>query len=287
MPELPEVEVVKQSLEKYVLDKNLLKIIVKNKNLRYPVPKNLSRKLSNKRIIKVDRVSKYLIIEFKYDLFLIIHLGMSGTLHLVKNLDNTKFTNLSFYHSKNLPKKHNHIFFKFKNFYIIYNDPRRFGFIKLLTSKKKLNIFFKKLGPDPFKDGFNYKYVKNFLKDKTKNIKNTLLDQSFISGIGNIYASEILNCSKINPLKSSGKLKDDEINKIIYFTFKVLKYSITKGGSTINNFLSVKGSQGSYQKEFRAYNREDKRCKNRLCSGTIVKLNISNRSTYMCNICQK
>ncbi len=287
MPELPEVEVVKQSLEKYILNKNLLKIVVRNKNLRFPVPKNLSKILYNNKVTKIKRVSKYIVIEFRYNLFLIIHLGMSGTLHLVRSKKNHKNTNLSFYHAKNLPKKHNHIFFNFKNFTIIYNDPRRFGFIKLLTCEKKLNIFFSKLGPDPFEKNFNYKYVKNFLNKKTKNIKNSLLDQNFISGIGNIYASEILNYSKISPLKLSGKLNDNEIKKIIYFSYKVLKYAIKKGGSTINNFLSVKGSQGSYQKEFRAYKREDKSCKNKLCLGTIVKLNISNRSTYMCNICQK
>ena len=129
MPELPEVEVVKQSLEKYVLNKKILKIVVKNKNLRYPVPENISKKLVNLKIQKVRRISKYLVIEFKDQLFLLIHLGMSGTLHLTKRSNKFKNTNLSFYHSRNLPKKHNHIFLNFKNFSIIYNDPRRFGFI--------------------------------------------------------------------------------------------------------------------------------------------------------------
>ena len=115
MPELPEVEVIKQSLEKYIVNKKILKIIVKNKNLRYPVPENISKKLTNIKIQKVKRISKYLIIEFKNELFLLIHLGMSGTLHLIKCKNNFKNTNLSFYHSKNLPKRHNHIFLNFKN----------------------------------------------------------------------------------------------------------------------------------------------------------------------------
>ena len=97
MPELPEVEVVKQSLEKYVLNKKILKIIVKNKNLRYPVPENISKKLVNLKIQKVRRISKYLVIEFKDQLFLLIHLGMSGTLHLIKDKNNFQNTNLSFY----------------------------------------------------------------------------------------------------------------------------------------------------------------------------------------------
>ncbi len=287
MPELPEVEVVKQSLEKYILNKKLSKIIVKNKKLRYPVPDNISKKLANLKIYKVTRISKYLVIGFEDELFLIIHLGMSGTLHLIRNKNNSQNTNLSFYHSKNLPEKHNHVLFDFKNFTIIFNDPRRFGFIKLITGDINLKNYFSKLGPDPFEKDFNFKYIKEYLIKKNKNIKNTIIDQKFISGIGNIYASEILNYSKINPFKNSGKISNKEIKKIIFYTKKILKLSIKRGGTTINNFLSIKGSQGSYQKEFRAYDRENKKCKNKLCFGTIIKVNISNRSTYMCNICQK
>ena len=286
MPELPEVEVVKQSLEKYITNKNLLRIIVKNKKLRFPVPSDISKILINIKILNVKRKSKYVIIEFEDKLFLIIHLGMSGTLHLVKNKKHIN-TNLSFYHMKDLPKKHNHIIFKFKNFSIFFNDPRRFGFIKLIKGKKNLNFYFHKLGPDPFEKNFNFQYVKQYLQKKIKNIKNTLIDQKFVSGIGNIYVSEILNFSKVDPKKASGKLNDHEIKKIIFFTKKVLKRSINIGGTTINNFRSIKGSQGSYQKEFRVYDRKDKKCKNKLCFGTIIKINLSNRSTYMCNNCQK
>ena len=287
MPELPEVEVVKQSLEKYIVNKRLLKIVVKIKKLRFYIPTNLSKKLSTLKILQVTRISKYVVINFEHNFFLVIHLGMSGTLHLIKNLESSKNTNLSFYHSKNLPKKHNHIFFNFNKFTIIYNDPRRFGFVKLFKGKKKLNSYFSKLGPDPFEKEFNFNYVKKYLHKKTKNIKNTLLDQNFISGIGNIYASEILNCSKINPFKLSCDLNNKKIIKIIFFTKKILKLSIRRGGTTINNFHSIKGNYGNYQKEFRAYARDNCRCKNRNCIGLISKQNISNRSTYICNFCQK
>ncbi len=287
MPELPEVEVVKQSLKNYVINKSLIKVIVKNKKLRFPISQNFSKELNNRKIVNVKRVSKYIVVQFKFDCFLIIHLGMSGTLHIIRKNNSLKNTNLSFYSSKNLPKKHNHIYFILKNFSIIYNDPRRFGFVKLINGKNNLKNYFKKLGPDPFKKNFNLNYFKKSLHKKKKNIKNVLIDQNFISGIGNIYASEILNYSRINPQKLSGNLNDNEINKIIFYTKKVLKYAIKRGGTTINNFHSIKGNPGSYQKEFRAYDRENNKCINKLCSGTIIKLNISNRSTYMCNICQK
>jgi len=136
MPELPEVEVVKQSLQKCILNKRFLKIIVKNKKLRFHVPQNLSARLSNLKILNTNRISKYVVIEFEGGFFLIIHLGMSGTLHLLKSKNQNSNTNLSFYHSKNLPKKHNHIFFYLKDFTIIFNDPRRFGFVKLIKGKK-------------------------------------------------------------------------------------------------------------------------------------------------------
>ena len=287
MPELPEVEVVKQSLQKYILNKKLLKIIVKNKNLRFPVHKTISKILSNIKILSVKRISKYVVIEFKGNLFLLIHLGMSGTLHLFKNNKNIRNTNLSFYHKRDLPKKHNHIFFKFKYFSIVFNDPRRFGFIKLIKGNKNLKIYFDKIGPDPFDKNFNLGYLKNHLKNKVKNIKNTLIDQKSVSGIGNIYVSEILNYAKVNPLRPCRKINDEDLSKIIFYTKKVLRRSINIGGTTIINFQSIKGGQGSYQKEFRAYDRKGQKCKNKLCFGTIIKINLSNRSTYMCNICQK
>ena len=150
-----------------------------------------------------------------------------------------------------------------------------------------MKIYFDKIGPDPFDKNFNLGYLKNHLKNKVKNIKNTLIDQKSVSGIGNIYVSEILNYAKVNPLRPCTKINDKDLSKIIFYTKKVLRRSINIGGTTIINFQSIKGSQGSYQKEFRAYDRKGQKCKNKLCFGTIIKINLSNRSTYMCNICQK
>ena len=287
MPELPEVEIVKRSLQKSVYLRKILKVKVNNRNLRYKVDKNFEKKLKGKKILNISRKAKYITISLDNYTFFCIHLGMSGTLHIVKNKFENKKTNLSFYHSPVLGKKHNHLIFYFKDFKIIYNDPRRFGFIKLFKNKKNLKNYFSKLGPDPFDKSFNSKYIKYYFNNKKKNIKNILLDQRFLSGVGNIYSSEILNYSKINPLKPSGKISKDEIDKIIFFTIKVLKRSIKKGGTTISDFYSVKGHKGSYQKEFRAYDRQNETCKNKQCLGTIIKINISNRSTYMCNRCQK
>ena len=136
MPELPEVEIVKRSLKNKVNYKKIKKIIITNRNLRFKVQKNFEKLLEGRKITNVSRFSKYIIISFDNNNYCLIHLGMSGTLHLIDNKKKEKLTNLSFYHSKILPKKHNHIKIKFSNFTIIYNDPRRFGFFKLLNNKK-------------------------------------------------------------------------------------------------------------------------------------------------------
>ena len=201
MPELPEVEIVKQSLVKNVKSQKILKVIVRNRNLRFKLPINFKNIIKKQTIVNVRRFSKYIIIELSNKLYCILHLGMSGTLHILNKNKKNLITNSSFYHSPFLPNKHNHVELVFKNLRLIYNDPRRFGYFKIISGVRKLEDFINNYGIEPFNKKFNYYYVKSKLHDKKKNIKNYLLDQKFVSGIGNIYASEILYESKINPKK--------------------------------------------------------------------------------------
>ena len=261
MPELPEVEIVRQSLDKKIKQKSIKKVIIRNKNLRFPVPKNFSSFLKNKKITKVDRFSKYLILNFKSGDFCLIHLGMSGTIHIIDNKKKLKFTNASFYHSPILPKKHNHIELIFNSLKVIYNDPRRFGFFELVENNKKLKNRFQNLGPEPFNLNFDTDYVFNYFKGKNKNIKTFLLDQKFVSGIGNIYASEILFLSKIYPFKKASLLSREDCKKIVHNSKKILARAIKKGGSSIRDFKDTLGSSGNYQKEFKVYQQEGLRCK--------------------------
>ena len=199
MPELPEVEIVRQSLLKNIKGKKINKVLVRNRNLRFKLETSFEKKLKNKFISNIKRFSKYLIIELENKSFCIVHLGMSGTIHIIKNKKNNLPTNTSFYNSPNLPENHNHVEFFFKNIKLVYNDPRRFGYFKFFSDFNSLKKKFKSYGPEPFNKKFNLKYLINYFKNKDKNIKNFLLDQNFVSGIGNIYASEILYLSKINP----------------------------------------------------------------------------------------
>ena len=286
MPELPEVEIVKQSLDKKIKFKKIKRVIVRNRNLRSKIPKNFEVFLKNKKIEKISRFSKYIILHFSNDSFCIIHLGMSGTIHLVKKYKKNKFTNLSFYQSQVLPNKHNHIEIDFKNFCIVYNDPRRFGFFELIKNKKKLSERFYHFGPEPFSKLFDLNYVRYYLKDKKKDIKSFLLDQKFVSGIGNIYASEILFLCKINPKKKAKDLSQTDCKKIIYFSKLVLKKAIRFGGSSIRDFKNVSGKDGLFQNKFKVYQRENLKCLKYNCKGKIKKKIISKRSTFFCNKCQ-
>ena len=287
MPELPEVEIVKQSLSQNIQQKKIQKVIIKNRNLRFKIPSKFEQILKNKLIIKVSRFSKYLIFNFSDRSFCLVHLGMSGTIHLIKKNNLNNFTNTSFYNSSNLPKKHNHVEIRLKNLKIIYNDPRRFGFFRYIKNEQELKKKFEHLGPEPFFKEFNLKYLMNYFKNKKKDIKSFLLDQKFVSGIGNIYASEILFLCKINPKKEAFKLTKKEGKKIISFSKIVLNKAIKKGGSSIRDFKNILGENGNYQKEFKVYQKESGNCPRNKCKGKIKKIVVAKRSTFYCNICQK
>jgi len=287
MPELPEVEIVRQSLEKKVKDKIIQKVLVKNRNLRFKIHSKFKRHLHKKKIKKVYRFSKYLILEFKDTSGFIIHLGMSGTIHLLEINKKNIFTNTSFYHSQTLPKKHNHVEIQFDKIKFIYNDPRRFGYFLIFNNKFELKRKFSHFGPEPFSSSFNVEYIVKYLKKKDKNIKNFLLDQKFVSGIGNIYANEILFFSKINPFKKAKNLTKDECKKILLYSKLVLKKAIEKGGSSIRDFQNINGKMGTFQKDFKVYQRENLNCLKSKCKGVIKKKITSNRSSFFCNYCQK
>jgi formamidopyrimidine-DNA glycosylase len=287
MPELPEVEIVKQSLNQKTQQKKIKKVIIKNRNLRFKIQYSFEKLLKNKLIKKVTRFGKYIILNFTDGTFCLIHLGMSGTIHLIEENNSSKFTNTSFYNTQNLPNKHNHVEIQFEKLKLVYNDPRRFGFLKFIKNKNKLEDIFSHLGPEPFFKNFNLKYLLNYFLNKKKDIKSFLIDQKFVSGIGNIYASEILFLSKINPKTYACKLTKEDCKKIIFFSKKVLNRAIKKGGSSIRDFKSTSGQNGNFQKEFKVYQKENLNCPRKKCSGKIKKIIISNRSTFFCNSCQK
>ena len=287
MPELPEVEIVRQSLEKKIRYKIIEKVLVKNRNLRFKIHSKFESHLQKKKIKKIDRFSKYLIILFEDTSGFIIHLGMSGTIHLRDLNKNNIFTNTSFYHSPILPKKHNHVIIQFNELKLIYNDPRKFGYFTIFNDKIELKKKFSNFGPEPFSKSFSIEYIIKYLKNKEKNIKNFLLDQKFVSGIGNIYANEILYNSKIKPIRKAKSLSKDECKKLLLYSKLILNKAIKKGGSSIRNFKNINGNVGTFQKQFNVYQRDNLNCIKSKCNGIIKKKIISNRSSFFCSYCQK
>ena len=287
MPELPEIEIVKRSLSKMSTKAKILNIKINNKNLRYKITQTFSKSLIGEKILKISRRSKYIIIHFKKKI-LLIHLGMTGKLLFVKAKSN-KIFKTSFYYNENVMPKHNHIYFTLNNnLILIYNDIRIFCFFKLYKNIKLKEIpFLKNLGIEPFDKQFNLKYFCNFVKNKKKNIKNLLMDQKFVSGLGNIYVNESLFLSKIHPLRECRSLSEKEIKILIKNIKKILKVSIFKGGSSIKDFQNTSGKSGIFQQYFNVYGKENIMCSRISCRVKIKKIFISNRSSFYCAKCQK
>ena len=288
MPELPEVEVVKKSLENKLKNLTIKNVFINNNKLRYKINNRQFDKIKGKKITSIKRRSKYLLINLNGNLTILAHLGMTGKFFIVDK--NKKRQKTSFYYSvKNNDSKHDHLTLSLsKGLKLIYNDVRKFGFLKLLKSE---NIFMSRhlqfLGPEPLKKEFSLNYVIKHSVNKKKNIKDLLMDQKFVSGLGNIYCNEILFLCKIEPRRIIKNIKKKEFSDIVKHTKKILKKSILFGGSSIKDFANTEGKTGNFQRKFNVYNREKNKCSRKNCSGIIKKIYISNRSSFFCAKCQK
>ena len=289
MPELPEVEVVKRSLVNKIQNSIVKAVKINDGRLRYRVDKNKIKKIIGLRIKKISRRSKFLLFFFNNKTVMLVHLGMTGKFFFI-NQKNTKYKT-SFYYGINedKDKKHDRVIFNLsKNRKLIYNDVRKFGFIKF-DQKKNVdqNLHLKNLGPEPLEKNFNFSYFKQYIVNKNRAVKDILMDQKFISGLGNIYVNETLFYSGIKPTKKVKNLSESEIRKIIKFTKKILSKAITLGGSSIKNFSSDNGKKGSFQQYFSVYGKKGDKCSKKSCDSNIIKIVISNRATFYCNKCQK
>ena len=286
MPELPEVEVTRRTLLKFIENKVIENIKINNRNLRFKIPTNFKKNVIGQKIIKVLRRSKYILIYLKNDYVMIAHLGMSGKF-LIKNNYSKNFLKTSYYFNE-FSLKHNHIeFFFSNNLKVIYNDPRRFGFFLLdKVSKLDLNKFLNKLGPEPLGNDLKKDYLISKTKATQRSIKTLLMDQHFISGIGNIYANEILFSARIKPNKIASKLTLVDIDRLYSSIGKVLKRALKLGGSSIKDFKSSVGLKGRFQNEFKVYDRRDLKCLRSGCSGLIARVVSQGRASFFCNQCQ-
>ena len=289
MPELPEVEVVKRSLINKTQNLIIKAVKINDGRLRYRINRNKIKKIIGLKFKKISRRSKYLLFSFNKDIVMLVHLGMTGKLFFVNR--KSKKYKTSFYYDINekKDKKHDRIIFDLSNNQkLIYNDVRKFGFIKFIKrSNLDQNVHLKHLGPEPLSSNFSIGYFKNYIKGKERTIKDLLMDQKFISGLGNIYVNEILFFSGVRPAKKIKKLTNFEIKKIIKFSKKIISKAILLGGSSIKDFSSSSGKKGSFQQLFRVYGKKGENCTKLKCKGRVKKIVIANRASFFCNKCQK
>ncbi len=243
MPELPEVETTIRYLNSKVKGKKIISISKSKKKLR----KNLTFKdleqISQKKIISVERFAKYITMRLENNNHLIIHLGMSGR--------------LKFYLNKNYKReKHDHVIIQFDKFKIIFNDPRRFGMFFKLEDLKEVKFFFHNYGVDLLLNNFSINEIYDKFTKKKVSLKQALLDQSLLVGIGNIYANEALFHSRLNPQRLTNTLNKAEISQLLSSCKFVLELSLKNGGSSINDYKSPDGTLGSFQSLFKVYQKK-------------------------------
>jgi formamidopyrimidine-DNA glycosylase len=271
MPELPEVETVKEKLKPRLINKRIKDVEVHWNNTIVGIDVNdFKNKLSNQVFIDIKRRGKWLIFELT-DYYLLIHLRMEGKFFFKEETDERI--------------KHEHVIFKLEDIELRFHDTRKFGKMYLLDkedayNRKPLN----ELGLEPFDDNLTISYLKEKYKHKSLPIKEVLLDQKIIVGIGNIYADEILFLSKINPWKKARELNKKELSNIISNTKEVLSKAIELGGTTIRSYVSLDNKKGSFQDELFVHGRVNKPCK--VCQTLIQKKFIGGRGTYYCFTCQ-
>lgn len=272
MPELPEVETVKNTLRRLVLNKKIKCVeIFHNNIIASPNIEEFKEKIKNQTINNIDRRGKWLLFELD-NYCLVSHLRMEGKYFLKDKNENRN--------------KHDHVIFDLEDKELRYNDTRKFGKMYLIDKDKlEFSKPLNELGLEPWDEKLNINYLKEKYKNKKIAIKTVLLDQSIITGIGNIYADEILFLSKINPLKKPVDLTDDELNDIIKYTRIILEDAIKLGGTTIKSYESEEGVHGRFQNNLLVHNHVGEECP--VCKEIIIKIVVNGRGTYYCKNCQK
>ena len=282
MPELPEVETIRKGLEKVLVGQKINSVDVRVKKLFY----GNSKKLKNQTITEINRRAKILIIQLS-DSVLLIHLKMTGQLiYVPKKGQPVVGGHPDKVYSMNLPHKHSHIIFKLPKGTLFYNDLRKFGWIKLYKNLMEAAHEFDKLGPEYTWPEYTINHIRQRLaKRQNITIKQALLEQSLVAGVGNIYADETLFITKIRPTRKVSSLKPKDIKNIYETIPKVFNLSLKHGGTSARDYLQPDGKMGTYLKVANVYKREGEPCK--VCGEPIERVKISSRSSHYCPNCQK
>lgn len=295
MPELPEVETVRRGLEPIMHGATIIDADQNRADLRFPFSDDFVARIKNCKIIDIKRRSKYLIFVLDNGLTIVSHLGMSGSFRIIDD-ENVQQPG-QFTHEKSKDGKHDHFVFYLKNgshlAKVIYNDPRRFGFMLLIPlNELDEHAYFKDMGPEPTGNGVSAEYLAQKLKSKSAPMKSVLLDQKIIAGLGNIYVCEALWRARISPQRKASTLvtkagkPSAKLSSLTTHIHDVIADAIKAGGSTLNDHIQTDGKMGYFQHQFNAYGQEDKNCQHENCSGVIARITQSGRSSFYCPKCQ-
>jgi formamidopyrimidine-DNA glycosylase len=294
LPELPEVETVRRGLEPHMVGRRIVRTDQNRADLRFPFPDKFTDRLSDQYIEAVVRRAKYLLLYLSSSEVLIMHLGMSGSFRIEQNGTQKIAAEASFIHERQKQGKHDHCVFHLDDgTSIIFNDPRRFGFMMLENQASlEQHPLFAKLGPEPLGNSFSAMHLAEAFRNKSTPLKSALLDQRVVAGLGNIYVCEALFQAGLKPTRKAGsivpkkRLPGKNLENLETAIRGVLAKAIQAGGSSLRDHKKTDGTMGYFQHSFSVYGREGEACKTPGCKSAIKRIVQSGRSSFYCPACQ-
>jgi formamidopyrimidine-DNA glycosylase len=290
MPELPEVETIKNGLMKKVLGKPVLKVEVNNAEVLRNGKEYFRKTLMGNKVGKVSRRGKMLILAIEdkngnaMDRFLLVRLGMTGRLVYFDKQDKL-WGGYSVEHKGTYANKHCHFALRFEGGgVLLFCDSRKFGYLQIVDGKG-LEDKLRNFGPEPLEKNFTLPVFRKIIDDKKTNVKAFLLNQKYIAGIGNIYADEILFDARIMPTRSVDSLSSKEIEALYKSIKKILKKAVASRGTTFSDYVDASGNEGGFQKHLKVYGRKGMSCDG--CVGKVRRIVVAGRGTNFCPVCQK
>ena len=271
MPELPEVETIRQSIAPHLTGQTVTRVVVRERRLRWPVPPELETALSGQVVRAVERRAKYLLLRTSGGSAL-LHLGMSGRLRILPN--------------QTTPQKHDHVDLELSSGYCLrLTDPRRFGALLWTVEPPERHPLLRNLGPEPLEEGFSAVYLYNLARGRKISVKSFIMDNRVVVGVGNIYANEALFMAGIGPTRPAGRISLARYGILVEAIREVLTAAIAQGGTTLRDFVSGTGKPGYFQQYLRVYGRARLSCVG--CGALIQVRRQGQRATYYCPRCQR
>ena len=288
MPELPEVETVRRGLAPVMEGASVKKVEVRDRRLRWPIAKDFEKRLTGKTVDGLGRRAKYLLADLSSGDVLIMHLGMSGSFRVGKDAKPGVY-----YHKRSKSTAHDHVVFHLSNgATVTFNDPRRFGSMKLVPrAKLEHEPLLRSLGPEPLGNEFDAAMLAAACAEKKTSLKAALSDQRVVAGLGNIYVCEALFRARLSPKRIASTIADrngkpnQRAQALVEAIKAVLNDAIKAGGSSLRDHRRADGSLGDFQHNFQVYDREGEPCPN--CKGKVKRIVQTGRSTFYCPRCQK